>query len=684
MGVCGRFLGFTAVLLGGCGFFEPIHAPLGFVEPAGHGPDVAPPRLAATIGGMLAPHSPTCTLFPPDTTGGQLAQHRQIVITNTGAKVGAVTDKLCLKWSATKTNSQFKLSVVSGATKDDAFCGDVHKGLPGAMAAVEVNKGKLVLDVEYKANQSGDTDPFVVTLESNSGNIKGQSETAPADVKKQQHCFNVAKIGVCANLAPNEYIFTNAAAGFPPAACFNLENCSSTHALTFLGAEFGTNNSQYEIIEQPNANDVIAPKGDPQNPDGQTALKICVQYAPDNTNGNEDVMLRIDTNDPAGATFALISAESVFGARWHVNCADSSGKLGFLFADVTKNGTSKCTICNEGPPALKVQDVKVEAANAEDDTVVAAALKCRVVDSKGAEQNPYAVNSNKCVDILCDYKPQSTGKPPPAMCHIRHASAMLEGSVYLPITVGGCDTPNLQFGPRPELALQAKSGSTATGTAVIANQSCASLHIASACIAKASYKGDAPCDNPSPYHALAQDVSDVTIDSFGLLNLPITFTPGPAPLFTNVNDLLHVAYCAGVWSGGACSGQTVTRKLDLWGKVQQPTDPAAPIGACALLDPKQPVVAGQAVPIVMTILNPGGFANQTFFYRWVVAKRPVGATTWLPQGQQSTDQIDTVTVLPDAPGQYTVLCQVQGIDNEDANKNAWSPQTAVTFQVAPK
>lgn len=649
----------------------------------------SPPAIGVQIENKTAPESPKCSLFTPDETGGQIAKHRQIVISNTAAAVGAgQIDKLCLKWSVNKTNSQFKLSVVSGQTKDSAFCDSVLKGLPLSMAALEVNKGKLVLDIEYKANESGDKDPFVLTVESNSGNLNGQSTVAgaKATVKIQKFCFNVASTGVCAQLTPAEFSFTNATAGSPPTSCFELKNCSATNPLTFQGAEFGSDNSQYEIIEQPNANEIIPPTGSELNKDGNKTLKICVRYKPDNTPDNEDVTLSVKTNSPAGPVKALISAKTQEEAKWQVSCSDPTGKTGYYFTDATKGEIKKCKVCNDGPPPLKLQDVKAEATNANDDAAVAAALKCRVIDANGAEQNPYAVPASKCVDIVCEYTPPGTGKPPSAACHISHSSAGgPSGALYLPISVGGCDVPDMQFGPSPELWSMAKPGATATGTVVIGNQSCGSLHVVNACITDAKYKGNEPCQNPSKNHSLEPAFSPTSVPGFGVAQLQVKFTPDAKATVKLANDLLHVSYCNGTWAGEACNGgQIVTRAMNLVGNVAFESAVTPPTSGCAIVGDAKAIKVGVPLTIKNSVPDKGSFKDQTFFYRWVVSKRPAGATTWLPEGQQSTDQIDSVKVLPDVAGDYEVLCQTQGIDNADSSKNAWSPLVAVPFTVLPK
>jgi len=631
----------------------------------------SPPRLQALIAGKTAPLQPNCTLFPPDETRGQIAKHKEIVITNTGAAVGKQIDKLCVKWGWTKANSQFKVTIVQGATKDEAYCAS---RLPGSMAALAVNTGKLVLDIEYLANESGDTDPLVLTLESN-------------DVEKkiQKYCFGVGSAGTCANVSPSEYKFTNANPAQPPTACFNLTNCGSA-TLTFQGAEFTTDNSQYEIVEQPNAGEGVPPKGDPLNPDGSKSIKICVRYKPDATAGNEDVILKVSTNASSGPSQVLIGATTQEEAKWWVECADASGKTGYTFSDPTKSESKKCKICNAGPTGLKLQDVKAAAVNTPaDDAKVAAAFYCRVVDINGVVLQTSAVNAGKCLDVVCDYTSAGATKPPPANCHISHSSGGgPSGALYLPIQVGGCDTPEWQFAPTPELWLQAKPGASASGTVTVSNQSCAPLQIVTACITSAGYKGKEPCQAPSKNHALDKAFSPVGLAGFGQHALGVVFSPDAKITVKTAQDLLHISYCTGVWASGQCAGGTIeTRALNLFGAVAFDGAVTAPTSACQVATAGA-LKVGAPVAIKNTVPKKGSFENQSFYFRWFVSKRPAGSATWLPEGQQSTDQIDTVKLLPDVAGDYEVVCQVQGVDNQASEKNAWSPQASVQFTVAPK
>jgi hypothetical protein len=80
------------------------------------------------------------------------------------------------------------------------------------------------------------------------------------------------------------------------------------------------------------------------------------------------------------------------------------------------------------------------------------------------------------------------------------------------------------------------------------------------------------------------------------------------------------------------------------------------------------------------VTNPGSFADKTFYYRWVVAKRPAGSTTWIPEGEQNSDQTPSTKVLPDVPGEYEIVGQAQGYD-EGTSAYAWSPQASVKFTI---
>ncbi|MSQ82702.1 MAG: hypothetical protein EXR77_07260 [Myxococcales bacterium] len=632
------------------------------------------PKIEISVADKPAQFSPVCTLFDRDTLQGQLASHKKIKIRNTGSVLGATVDPLCIKWSVTKNNTQLKITVDSGLKVDEARCAGL--GYKGYQAALPVNGSPLILDVEYKGNESGDNDPITITIDSNS-EAKDIGLT-----KTQKLCFGIATTGVCADLTPKEVTFFNVTKANPATQCVEVKNCG-TSDLVFSGAEFETNNAQYQIIEQPNISEVIKPKGDGANPDGHKSLKICVRYTPDANLDNEDVTLKVATNSKQGPVTALLTHKTQEEAKWSVDCSDPTGKIGFFFADPSKADKKKCKIINAGPPPLKLQDAQAAAINISDKDAVEAAFKCQVFDLGGIARPLFAIAPGKSIDFVCEYTPNGIGKPPAANATFSHSSAGISaGAMALPIAVGGCDTPAPELGPTPDLWLQAKPGQSSTGTLSVANQSCANMQLVTACVAPASYKGSEPCTAPSKNFAVEPAFSPVGVPGFGIANLQIKFAPDAKATVKNVSDLLHISYCSGTWAGNKCEGGAiVSRALNLTGAVDFDGKITPPTTTCGVVDDAAGLTKGKIVSLVAGAKGGPTFDNQTFFYRWVLSKRPVGATTWFSEAQQTTDQSNTAKLLPDLAGDYEVLCQVQAIKTDDSSTSAWSPQVPVTFTV---
>ena len=618
------------------------------------------PAIDVKIDSKAPPTGTQCTNFVPDDSRGQLTYRKYIDVRNAGADTGN-TAPLCLSWTATKANSQFKLNVISGATKDDAAC-------PGKMAALKIG-GSLKLEVEYKGNESGDTEPLTVTFTAN-------------DPKKPslKFCFGLATLGVIPVLQPSEYTFVNTTAANPATQCFKLLN-SGTSALSFQGASFDPDNGQYELVKVPNSSDAIPPKGDAGNPDGSKFLEICVRYKPDNTKDNEDVSLVVETNAKPPQVSAKISAKTEAEAVFQVDCSNATGKVAFVFADAAKK-TSTCKVSNAGPPPLVLKGVEVQAIYAADKEAVAAAFSAKLVDIGGSPQSTMAIASGKSASLVVTYTAPATGNPPAAQLVVTTSSAGApSANLFIPIEAGGCSAPQApQFGPAPDLWMQAKVGGESTGTIFVGNQSCAPLQLVNACIAQASYPGKDPCSAPSKNHSLAKGFTPVPVAPYSTAAVEVVFKPADANTLTK-NDLLHVFYCTGSWSSGQCNGgQVVSRSLALTGSVAIETSPKPPTVALSVVDDPSKLALNTPVKLAMVIKDGGSFADKTFYYRWVVAKRPEGSTTWIPEGEQTSDQTPSIKVLPDMPGDYVVVGQAQGYD-ETNSTFAWSPQASVSFTV---
>lgn len=619
------------------------------------------PAIDVKIDAKAPPSAGLCSNFTPDESRGQLTSRKDIVVRNAGADTGN-TAPLCLSWTSTKANSQFKLNVISGATKDDVAC-------PGKMAALKIG-ATLKLEVEYKGNESGDTEPLTLTFTTN-------------DPKKPtlKFCFGLAQLGVVPVLQPSEYSFVNTTAANPATQCFKLLN-TGTAGLSFQGASFDPDNSQYELVKVPNSSDVIPPKGDAGNPDGSKFLEICIRYKPDNTKDNEDVTLVVDTNAKPPQVTAKITAKTEAEAVFQVDCSNATGKVAFVFPDPSKK-TSTCKVANSGPPPLVLKQVEVQAINAADKDAVAAAFSAKLVDIGGNPQSTMAIASGKSASLVVTYTAPATGNPPPAQLVVTTSSAgAASANLFIPIEAGGCTIPQApQFGPAPDLWMQAKVGGEATGAVYVANQSCAALQLVNACIAPANTPaGKDPCSAPSKHHSLAKGFTPVPVAPYSTAAIEVVFKPADANTLTK-NDLLHVYYCTGLWNSGQCTnGQVVSRSLALTGSVAIDTSPKPPTVELSVADDPTKLALNTPVKLAMVVKNGGSFTDKTFYYRWVVAKRPEGSTTWIPEGEQTSDQTPTVKVLPDVPGEYVIAGQAQGYD-ESNSTFAWSPQATVTFTV---
>ena len=618
------------------------------------------PAIDVKIDSKAAPAAGLCTNFVPDDSRGQLTFRKYIDVRNSGADTGN-TAPLCLSWTATKVNSQFKLNVVSGATKDETAC-------PGMSAALKIG-ATLKLEVEYKGNESGDTAPLTLTFTTN-------------DPKKPsvKFCFGLALLGVVPTLQPTEYTFVNVTPANPGSQCFKLLN-TGTAGLSFQGASFDPDNSQYELVKVPNSSDVIPPKGDAGNPDGNKFLEICVRYKPDNTKDNEDVTLVVDTNAKPSQVSAKISAKTEAEAVFQVDCSNATGKVAFVFPDATKK-SSTCKVANSGPPPLVLKGVEVQAINAADKEAVAAAYSAKLVDIGGNPQATMAIASGKSASLVVTYTAPATGTPPAAQLVVTTSSAGApSANLFIPIEAGGCSAPQApQFGPAPDLWQQAKVGADKTGTIYVGNQSCAPLQLVNACIAPASYPGKDPCSAPSKNHSLVKGFTPIPVAPYSTAAIEVMFKPADSNTLTK-NDLLHVFYCTGTWTGGQCSnGQVVSRSLALTGSVAIDTSPKPPTVELTVVDDPTKLALNTPIKLAIVVKDGGSFTDKTFYYRWVVAKRPEGSTTWIPEGEQTSDQTPTIKVLADVPGDYVVVGQAQGYD-ESNSTFAWSPQATISFTV---
>ncbi|MBI5610364.1 MAG: hypothetical protein HY902_15915 [Deltaproteobacteria bacterium] len=616
----------------------------------------ANPVLSLQVEGKAPPSGTACTNFTPDATRGQTKYHKQILIKNT-ATVGTKTPKaLCVKWEIKDSNSQLKITPPSNLPTDPDCTGDWKTGL-------SINSAGIAFDIEYAANESGDSEPVKITFATN-------DPDAPTKVL----CFGIASVGAVCQLEPSAFTFTNVTAANPQTACFSLRN-SGNASLAFKGAGIDPANSQYTITAQPNSDETLPGMGTPENIDGSKTLKICVRYSPDSDTGNEKATLVVLTTGQPAECKSSLDAQTQDQANFNISCTEATGKKIFSFPDPIA-GSAKCKICGEGPPPLKIQNVLVKAYTEAGQTKADANYKAQMVDVAGNPQTLYALNKDKCIDVVVNYTPQGGLPGPPAYVAFTFSSVGISNEGSIPIVPGDCDTPQPDFGPIPVRA-QAAVGETWTTTLSIANQSCGGLTITNICPYDSGYTGKDPCSAPSKHFALAKGFATTTVPGFGLINVDVNFKPANGNKKT-INDALFIQYCPGTFASGTCGVELASRVVSLAGTVAFDTTPKVPTATLSVITAADKIVVGKPVNLAMGAADLGGFTDlATKYYWWTISKRPEGSAAWIPAEFQGTSATANLSVIPDAPGEYEVSGQVQLIS--ETGSDAYSPQVKVKF-----
>ncbi len=614
------------------------------------------PGLSLQVEGKAPPTGAACTNFTPDATRGQTKYHKVILIKNT-ASVGTTTPApLCVKWTVKDNNSQLKITPPLNLPTDSHCGADWQTGLA-------INSPGIAFDIEYSANESGDITPVTITFTTNDPKVPTKTL-----------CFGIASLGAVCQLEPSAFTFTNVTAANPQTACFSLRN-SGNASLSFKGAAVDPANSQYTITEQPNADQVIAGMGTADNIDGSKSLKICVRYTPDSDASNEKATLVVLTSGQPAECKSSLDAQTQAQANFNISCSEATGKKIYSFPDPIA-GSAKCKICGEGPPPLKIQNVVVKAYTEAVQTKVDANYKAQMIDISGNPQALYALNKDKCIDVVVSYTPQGGLAGPNAYVAFTYSSVGISNEGSIPIVPGACDTPQPDFGPIPVRA-QAAMGETFSTTLSIANQSCGALTVTNICPYDSGYTGKDPCSAPSKHFALAKGFATTTLAGYGLTTVDVNFKPANGNKKT-INDALFIQYCPGTYNAGSCSVELASRVISLAGTVAFVTTPKVPTANIGVTSPADSIVVGKPVNISMGATDMGGFAaDATKYYWWTITKRPAGSATWIPVEFQGTSAVANLSVIPDVAGDYEVSGQLQLIS--DTGTDAYSPQIKVTF-----
>ncbi len=614
-----------------------------------------PPQVNVTVDNVQV-IAGKCSMFAADRSNGQLTFDKHVVVRNSGKGV------LCLnqvKW--TTANTLLKMSYTTPKPTDAKAC--------PAAGAIALAAGKSVgIDVAYLPSPDKvDMGQATLTIEHNA------TPESPISL-----CFGISPVGPQISVDAAEDTFVNVSAPSSETHCDRVGN-SGDAPLCFDHAVLDPANAKYSIVEKPTKGDCIPPLGDAGNPVmAPTKWMVCVRYSPGGPGGDDDDNLIIATNDPNMPNAQVILHAKTETGTYTVACTTTKGGLLYDFGGVT-SGTAQatCAITNVGPAGMAISPPAVQATDPAIDPAKIAGMYAICGHTSATDPAcvgwPLGVAAGSTVYLTIRFTFPATNDPANGNLVVPFVQAMIPEILTIPISAGGCDVPAPAFGPQ-QLWLLAGLGQKATGTYVIANQSCAPLRVLNACITSAASTTGDPCSKPASLSSgLAKPFASQDVAPWGVLPLEVEFHPVDGAKQV-VNDFLNMTYCAGVWAGGKCSGAIVTQVLNLQGSIQTGIAPPT-LSLSALTDYAGPV-HGQPLHLEATF-SPGQYPDG-HNYSWLLTKRPPGSTRWLTSMEQTTSTPDLV-FIPDVPGDYEVAAMAQAIEDGTPADYDWSAQVKIAF-----
>ncbi|MCO4762489.1 MAG: hypothetical protein KC502_13340 [Myxococcales bacterium] len=632
--------------------------------PAGCGGDnelTLPPQIEVTVDGHPTKKS---FKFASDSTGGQLTKVAPILILNSGE------GELELKEiKFTTTNPFLKLIYAKG-----------KPSFPVTLASNE----RIQLQVRFAP------DPNIVNLDPASLVIKHNDDNE-SDVTIN---FTIESTGPTVELGQTSYTYVNPSSANPPTPCFTFTN-KGNEPLIFKKAYMETATKFYTITETPNENSTIGASGQGDNPRANPKkLQVCVRLTPGDKSDDYSAKLVIETND-AKNRYAKVN----LNAKWEednvfkVTCGTPDGSLKYDFSG-TKSGIVEkcCNIYNEGPSGLLVNKVEVAAVDTTKQELADKIFGYKLYKTNantGDDEKvtlPRSISPSKSLKFCVEYIYPVDNKSTNGELVINYSQANVAASLQLPVIAGSCDTPDLLVGPgNSPLWLQTSVGKNATKTLSLVNQSCAPLQILQVCTTQVASTGAGknPCDNAtlqSAHFGLVKEIGLSSVKPWDILPIDVKFAP-PNAKYNPVNHFLNIVYCPGEWASDKCSDPVVARTVNLTGVVEAEESKLTKLPTLSLApyNGQKPVV-GQPFKIEAAPKEGDWPIGQYGAYLWVVAKRPVGSNLWISNDFQTTDE-GFLTINPDKKGSYTIVGQVQAVDDADQTKLAWSEQVSFTFEV---
>ena len=620
------------------------------------------PIINVTVDGALAPK---VFAFAADTTGGQLTFQAKVLILNSG------DGKLSLNDIKFDTQNTFLKLVYP-------------KGKPSFPTSLATNE-HLQLQVRFTP------DPNIENNEAATLTIK-HNDLEKSDIVVQ---FTILKSGPRINLQATNHVFLNASTANPPKACFKFGNKGSA-PLIFKSAQMESATKVYNVIDIPDTGTTIAPLGQGDNPkDNPKLLEVCVRLTPGDKSDNYDAKLVIETNDPTQKQAKItLSATWEVASTFKLTCATPDGSLKYDFSGV-KSGIVKkcCNIYNEGPSALLISKIEVAALESSDQKVVNAIFGAKLykTNSQTGEKivvpAPFSISPSKSLDFCVEYIFPNDNKTTNGELVVHYSQANVGASLRLPVLAGTCETPDLLVGPgNSPLWMQAKLGDKAIKMVTVVNQSCAPLQILQVCTTQvgSTSGGSNPCKNTtlqSAHFGLNKEIGLTSVKAWETLPIAVTFEP-PNEKYKTIHHFLNIVYCPGAWSGDKCAETVAMRTINLTGTVDADATKLVQVPTLTLAAfNDQKAVVGQPFKIE-AVAKPGNAwpIGKYAAYLWVLAERPKNSALWISNDFQTTD-VPSQTIVPDQKGTYSVIGQVQAVDQSNQSNLAWSEQVTFTFVV---
>ncbi len=637
----------------------------------GQGPSINyPPQLAVLVDSQTPPDvAKSCVQYPQDKTRGAKTYIKTVLLENIGHAASG-SKPLCIQslgWQKSTDNVQLSYAITGGQVKDPAQC-------PGAIAVLAAGK-VLSLTVTYTPDPNIPPDGKATLVV----NYTGPS-VPPAPFKV---CFAVTPEGATICGLDSVAQFQNVSAATPATQCFKFFNCGNAD-LAFKSAKLDPSNPQFTITKAPNDGSTIGANGGPDNADGTQSLEVCIQYAPDMTDGNDSVSLQIATSDSANPVKSIsISASNVEGS-FSVSCSSASGIHEYDFGGAGTGKKAICTVKNNGPATWVVNQngITVVADGPSDQDAATAAYAFTIESPTGkSAQLPIAIAANKTADLIVTLTAPSDGSAAPnATLEVAYTQGSVNAVLPLPILGSDATVPSLAIEPATDtINLQAAVGKTESIQLPVGNQGGSSATLLGACVLSGSPPDTNPCQNGTASKDFGVNFvgpggtiitpSLQEVPGHAIQNLIVEFHPQATA--QSYQGTLLVTYCPGVFSGAACSKPVSYLAVNIMGSIdvshKQPT--------YTLTAPTSGLSAGGNVNVLGKISDNEWPAT---YFLWFITARPAGSSVWLTGAPNTSAELSFVT---DKSGTYEIRGVAQTFGDNAPAAGVWSAQATVKVVV---